>query len=312
MIISIRQPQCFSEIGARTNQEDFLWPSPQEVNTENRVFVMCDGMGGHDKGEVASRTVATALGAYLSDHLAPGEALTKAAFEQALAHANDALDDMDDGAFKKMGTTMTCIVLHSGGVLAAHIGDSRIYHVRPSLADADGRSGIIYQSADHSLVNQLLRIGEITEEEAADFPQKNVITRAMQPHLERRHKADIINIDDVQEGDYFFLCSDGVLEQLSNEKLGAILKTDQSDEAKIHAILKVCEGKTRDNHTCWLVPIDRVEAEEADVEVSIENEDDAPATVLNCQPEEKPEEKPEKADKSGCLICSLVVKIFKK
>lgn len=272
MIIKIRQPLSFSEIGRKDNQEDYLWPQPETVTKANRVFLMCDGVGGQDSGEVASQTAATALGEYITAHPTTDGIFTKAMFEEALAYGYDELDKVDTGAFRKMGTTMTCLVLHRGGALVAHIGDSRVYHIRPSLADEDGRSGIIYQSADHSLVNDLLRAGEITEEEAIDFPQKNVITRAMQPHLERRYKADILNIDDVQAGDYFFLCCDGVLEHLTNDMLGAILSDENlDDQGKINAIKEVCDGRTRDNYTCWLIPIDKVEAEATDTATSTED-----------------------------------------
>jgi hypothetical protein len=153
---------------------------------------------------------------------------------------------------------MTCLYLHKKGYLVAHIGDSRIYHIRPN-------TGILYQSSDHSLVNDLLRAGELTEEQAINFPQKNVITRAMQPNLERRHKADIYSFDNVQKGDYFFLCSDGVLEQLTNETLCQILADDNlSDEQKKDAIKEVCDGKTKDNNTCFLIPVDDVIVEAGD------------------------------------------------
>lgn len=286
MKITIKQPLSFSEIGLKDNQEDFLWPLPNAVTVDDRVFLMCDGMGGHDNGELASKTAATALGKYLTSHPSPDGFVTKAMFEQALAYGYDELDKVDNGAVKKMGTTMTCLVLHRGGALVAHIGDSRVYHIRPSLADEHGRSGIIYQSADHSLVNDLLRSGEITEEEAADFPQKNVITRAMQPHLERRYKADILNIDDVQAGDYFFLCCDGVLEQLTNDMLGNILKNKTLDDnAKINAIKKVCDGKTHDNYTCWLIPVLDVQKEETDV---AQDDEEQVAVTVEQAPHETP------------------------
>lgn len=266
MIIKIRQPQSFSEIGRKDNQEDFLWPNPAKVGTENRVFLMCDGVGGQDSGEIASQTAATALGTYLTGHFPADGMVTKELFNEALAYAYDELDKVDTGAVKKMGTTMTCLILHRGGALVAHIGDSRVYHIRPSLADSKGRSGIVYQTTDHSLVNDLLRVGEISEEEAANFPQKNVITRAMQPHLERRYKADLYNIDDVKPGDYFFLCCDGVLEQLSNDLLGSILADNSlDDKGKTATIKAVCDGNTRDNYTCWLIPIESVKAESTDV-----------------------------------------------
>ena len=69
MKITISQPQCFTEIGRKENQEDYLWPSPKKTTAACRVFLMCDGVGGQDHGEVASRTAATALGTYLSNHV---------------------------------------------------------------------------------------------------------------------------------------------------------------------------------------------------------------------------------------------------
>lgn len=266
MRITIRQPLTFSEIGRKNNQEDRVYPLRNEATTQNRVFVLCDGMGGHENGEVASETVSQALGKYLDNLLKGSSSVTADIFREALTYAYDELDKRDTGGFKKMGTTMTCLCLHNEGYLVAHIGDSRIYHIRPSLTDAEKeRQGIIYQSSDHSLVNDLLRAGELTEEEAQNFPQKNIITRAMQPNLERRHKADIYSFTDIKAGDYFFLCCDGVLEQLTNEQLCTILSdTTLNDDQKLSAIKSVCDGNTKDNYTCYLIPIENVISEEGD------------------------------------------------
>lgn len=254
-MISIRQPLCFSEIGKKENQEDFLFPSHADIHT--RAFILCDGMGGHDNGEVASMTAATALGNYLHDR----SCVTTEIFEEALSAAYDALDGIDTGSTKTPGSTMTCLCLNDDSYLVAHIGDSRIYHIRPSLFDpAKKRGGILYQSSDHSLVNDLLKAGELTEEEAKSFPQKNIITRAMQPHLQRRYRADVFMFDNIESGDYFFLCCDGILEQLDNNTLCSILANpDANDHQKLNEIKSVCDGKTRDNYTCWLIPIDKVE-----------------------------------------------------
>ena len=260
MEITIRQPLTFSEIGRKDNQEDNVYPSGKDLTKDNRFFVLCDGMGGHDNGELASDTVCHALGNYFETNVPNDGIITVDYFKDALAYAYDELDKQDNGAVKKMGTTMTCLYLHKKGYLVAHIGDSRIYHVRPANTDlANGRLGIIYQSSDHSLVNDLLKAGELTEEEAISFPQKNIITRAMQPNLERRYKADVFSFSDIQSGDYFFLCSDGVLEQLTNERLCEILSDDSTtDEEKLEAIRQVCYDKTKDNYTCYLIPIDKV------------------------------------------------------
>lgn len=253
-MIEIRQPLSFSEIGKKENQEDYLYP--QHADTNTRIFILCDGMGGHDNGEVASKTAATALGDYLSQF----KGIDIPTFKAGLAKAYDALDEIDTQSTRKPGTTMTCLCLNENNYLVAHIGDSRIYHIHPSLFNHEtGRGGILYQSSDHSLVNILLKTGEITEEEARNFPQKNVITKAMQPHLERRYKADVSVFHNIASGDYFFLCSDGILEQLSNEQLCKILASPTlSDEEKLAKIKLKCDGLTRDNYTCWLIPIHKV------------------------------------------------------
>lgn len=258
-MIKIRQPLCFSEIGKKDNQEDYLFP--KDADTATRTFILCDGMGGHDNGEVASMTAANALGNFLSSC----SEVDIPTFEAALAKAYDELDSIDTNSNKKPGTTMTCLSLNEDNYLVAHIGDSRIYHIRPSLYDAKSkRGGIIYQSSDHSLVNDLLKAGEIDEEEARNFPQKNVITRAMQPQLEKRYKADIYTFDDIRGGDYFFLCCDGILEQLSNEKLCEILADKKlNDIQKLTEIKNICDGNTRDNYSCWLIPIEKVKLKDS-------------------------------------------------
>ena len=132
--------------------------------------------------------------------------------KKAIGTAYDYLDELDNGSEKKMGTTMTLLKFHSNGVTIAHIGDSRVYQIRPG-------EGIVFVTRDHSLVNDLLKTGELTPEEAINYKHKNVITRAMQPCLERRYNADIYNTDDIQAGDYFYLCSDGMLEETSDENI---------------------------------------------------------------------------------------------
>jgi protein phosphatase len=235
----------FSEIGKKDNQEDRVFPDPQQVKPDQRYFILCDGMGGHEKGEVASETVSSALGQYFDAH--PFAVADEAYFNDALAYAYSRLDLVDTGAEKKMGTTLTCLLLNPNGFLAAHVGDSRIYQFR------DGQ--IVFQTRDHSLVNDLLKAGEITEEEARNHPRKNIITRAMQPNS-RRVKADIFLSEDIQPGDIFFLCCDGILERMTNESLCQIMGMRCSATAKLAIIKDECDRGTKDNYTCWLVFIE--------------------------------------------------------
>lgn len=245
------------ELGQRTNQEDSLFPALGKSTSDDRLFVLCDGMGGHEKGEVASATVCEILSRVILSAWHPGEVLSDELFLQALSAAYDALDAKDNGEERKMGTTLTFLCLHASGVTVAHIGDSRIYQLRPASKNTSAR--IVFRTQDHSLVNDLVKIGEITEEEAKHHPQKNVITRAMQPCQEHRAKADIAHLTDILSGDYFYMCSDGMLEEASDENiLNIITKPNATDEQKLEMLRNVTE-ENKDNHTAHLIHIDKVE-----------------------------------------------------
>lgn len=248
--MKLGMPYALNEIGGRSNQEDSIYPAKGEANESARLFLVCDGMGGHENGEVASGLVCSTFAANLAniDH----EEFTVDMFNYALNAAYDALDreDPNPESMRKMGTTLTFMHLNDHEVVVAHMGDSRVYHVRPSE-----RNPILYQSSDHSLVNELVRAEIITPEEALTHPRRNVITRAMQPRLETRHNADVRTFSDVMAGDYFFLCSDGITETITNDILVDILRRDVSDAEKIEAIRALCAELSRDNFSAYLVPI---------------------------------------------------------
>ncbi len=250
-------PYSIHELGQRQNQEDALFPAHGKSTSDDRLFILCDGMGGHEKGEVASATVCEAMSNTILSRWSPDAPLSDELLLQAIDDAYDALDAKDGGEAKKMGTTMTLVCFHSDGVTVAHIGDSRVYQLRPAKGKTP--ASIEFQTRDHSLVNDLIKLGEITEEDAKNHPQKNVITRAMQPCQERRCKADIAHLTDVQPGDYFYMCSDGMLEQTSNENLLYIItKSDSSNEQKVEMLLDVT-SENKDNHTAHLIHVDKVE-----------------------------------------------------
>lgn len=245
------------ELGQRQNQEDSLFPALGKSTSDDRLFVLCDGMGGHEKGEVASATVCETISGTILSEWNPNEALSDELFLQALSAAYDALDAKDNGEERKMGTTLTFLCLHTNGATVAHIGDSRVYQLRPASKKSQAR--IVFRTQDHSLVNDLVKIGEITEEEAKHHPQKNVITRAMQPCQEHRAKADIAHLTDIQPGDYFYMCSDGMLEETSDENiLNIITKPNVTDEKKLERLRQVTEDN-KDNHTAHLIHINNVE-----------------------------------------------------
>ena len=235
------------ELGQRSNQEDSIYPALGQKIKNNDLFILCDGMGGHDCGEVASQTVCQAMSSFILEH-------PDTDFESALDAAYDALDEKDNDAEKKMGTTLTFVKFDEGQCLVAHIGDSRVYQIRPT------EKRVVYVTRDHSLVNDLIACGELTPEEAKHSTQKNIITRAMQPHQERRTKADVAILTDIQVGDYFYMCSDGMLEISEDEDIVNVLSMDKSDEQKI-SILKGVTRDNRDNHSAHLIHITAIEGD---------------------------------------------------
>lgn len=281
MKITLRKPLGYSQIGRKDQQEDAVWPSFAEVSTDNPCIVLCDGVGGSEHGEVASQTSSKVIGEYLTAIAKSQTVVTETDVNEAVNLAYDELEKIDTGSSEgdsvSMATTLTCICLHEDGILAAHMGDSRIYLVRPGV-------GLLYQSTDHSLVNALLQAGELTLEEAKTFPRKNVITKAIQPHGNKRFNAEVHQLTDIKAGDYLFLCCDGVLEQLTNDRLVEILSMSCSDAEKIQLLEAESTDKTRDNYTAYLIPIDNVDGES-----SIVQDDEVSAAVVETETIDKTE-----------------------
>ena len=250
MKIELYPPLSIHEIGQRENQEDSI------IQWNNRLFVLCDGMGGHEKGEVASQTVCQSLATWFDNNIKPDEPFSDDQLREAIEFAYTELDKYADDNPRQMGTTLTLLYIGSKGITAAHMGDSRIYHIRPE-------TGVLYQSRDHSLVFDLFQAGEITYEQMATFPQKNIVTRAMTPGEDNRMRPDIIHITDIQPNDYFYMCSDGMMEKMTNNELLTLFSADMDDKMKVGQ-LKMATNQNFDNHTAWIIHIKNAIKEEND------------------------------------------------
>lgn len=257
MKIEILQPQGINEKGSRQNQEDSLFPAVESATTDDRLFMVCDGMGGHEHGEVASRLVCDVLSAYLREHWTDDDVLGDDVLYDAIDEVFRRINALDDGSVRQMGTTLTLLALHRGGVTMAHMGDSRIYHLRPS------EQRILYKSRDHSLAYDLFLAGELTFDEMAHYDKKNVITRAIMPGMERQPRLDIAHTTDIHPSDYFLLCSDGLLEQMNDGHLLGLLRTDETDEVKRQRLINETQ-QNADNHSAWLIQIKNVTPEDSD------------------------------------------------
>ena len=251
MKITIETPQFFQGQGRREYQEDSY-----KISESDRYFIVCDGLGGHANGDLASKTVCSALAVYFDNQPPENYIITKEYFDKAVMFAYSELDRKDPNptSLRNMGTTMTCVYFGDNGALVAHTGDSRVYQIRPKYYMPDYcKTATILETKDHSLVQQLVDKGEITKEQAKKHPQRNIITKCMTANSD----PDMPDYDScsVIEGDYFFLCSDGVLENITVEVLCSVLAMKISDEEKKQKLFSHCDKKTSDNFTAVLVHV---------------------------------------------------------
>ena len=225
---------------ARDHQEDtveiFAPPENTPQAQKGQLLIVADGMGGHNAGEVASQmAVATIRDAFYAD---PGADLA-ANLRSAIAAANDAIfnHSRQHAGQSGMGTTVAMMVVHQNQVQIANVGDSRVYVVR---------SGKLTQvTTDHSWVEEQVRAGVLTPEQARAHPQRNIITRA----LGTTQKAQPDFFDGVlSEGDVFLLCSDGLTTHVSDAQIQDVLLTMTSlDQAANRLIQLANEGGGSDN-----------------------------------------------------------------
>ena len=245
------------------HQEDSIYPPLGIDASKSRLFMVCDGMGGHEAGEVASRTVCDAISqSILNDGHDEDRIFTRMDLLEALDSAYIALDEKDNGAEKKMGTTLALLKFHNDGATIAHIGDSRLYQIRPG--ETEKETEILFMTEDHSLVNSLVKAGEMTPEEARHSKQRNIITRAMQPGVDRC-EADITLITDIRPGDYFYLCSDGMLEQDEMEDGSALKRIFSNEIPTPEEKVKILQGATAnnsDNHSAYIIHVLKVDREQ--------------------------------------------------
>ena len=219
------------------NQDDF--------GAGDDLFVLADGMGGHRGGEVASaEAVAGVLGSF--------DDRTRAGLARAVDRANQAVFGRAAGDVDLfgMGTTLCALALarsEGGDVLAvANVGDSRVYRY------GDGR--LTQVSDDHSLVADLVRAGDLTEEEAARHPQRNILTRAL--GIESALSVDTWELP-IQADDRYLLCSDGLFNEIDDDRIAALLAGHDNPELTAATLVRAAvDAGGHDNVTALVVDVD--------------------------------------------------------
>ncbi|QQK78336.1 Stp1/IreP family PP2C-type Ser/Thr phosphatase [Salicibibacter cibarius] len=184
------------------------------------LAVVADGMGGHRAGDVASGMVVEALRDSWQDHPPKNEISDiKDWLRAEIKRANRAVynKSIDEAAFNGMGTTVVASVLYKGTMVVAHVGDSRAYRLQSRMIEQI--------TSDHSLVNELVKKGELSPEEAENHPRKNVLTRA----IGTEEEIDVdVDVYDFPARAVLLLCSDGLSDKLGEMDVEAMLSSENS------------------------------------------------------------------------------------
>lgn len=215
----------------RPINEDALW-------VDGRLFVLADGMGGHQAGEVASRLAVESVVADLLDALTASDGVqhlpeTERVRASVLA-ANETVyaKAQDDPTLKGMGTTLTVGLLLNGEAVIAHVGDSRAYLVRPAE--------LVQLTEDHSVVWELVRSGGLSPQEAHAHPYRNLLTRAlgMEPKIEvDTHRLRL------QPADGLLFCTDGLTNLLSDSEIHDVISSCDQPQAAVDQLIDLANAR---------------------------------------------------------------------
>jgi PPM family protein phosphatase len=254
----------------RRNEDNYIVAPP--------LFAVADGMGGAQAGEVASRLAASALETDESHGLQGLERI-----DALIQEANRRIYDRasTDPSASGMGTTMTVALVEGMTVAIGHVGDSRAYLVRGDQMEQ--------LTEDHSLVNELMKTGKLSEEEAHVHPQRSVITRAVgtDPDVD----VDGFTIE-AEEGDVFLLCSDGLPDMVADDEILELVHANRDDlEKAVKSLVTAANrGGGEDNITAVAF---RISAEAPNLE------DTVAMPALTMDEDEPDEETREQAQEPG-------------
>jgi serine/threonine protein phosphatase PrpC len=244
-----------TDIGlVRAHNEDSLL-----VPKEMALAVVSDGMGGHAAGDVASRITVETIDRFYRDTARSGPQtwpfklpsleVEKQRMNVAIQLANSNIFETAaaDGSKKGMGCTVDAIYFCQGRFFIGHVGDSRVYRIR------DGRIQMLTE--DHSLLNDYLRMKELSGDEGFHFPQKNVVVRAI--GLAEQVHVDVI-ADAFKTGDLFLMCSDGLCGMLDDKVMLEIATARDSLDSGCNELVKAAnDAGGNDNITAILIRIEK-------------------------------------------------------
>lgn len=233
-----------TDVGVRrTMNQDSMFCSDSPVGSFLNLFIVADGMGGHKAGDYASRLCIESMAKQVRESASKTPVTI---FEEAITYANHVVYEaaQEDMEYEGMGTTMVACTLQGDTLYVANIGDSRLYLMRDELQQI---------TTDHSLVEEMVKIGNITESEARVHPQKNIITRAL--GIDEKVQADYFELQ-VRQGDIILLCSDGLTNMVEDDEIEYTIRHVESLEEIGNILIdKANINGGSDNITAVLVQI---------------------------------------------------------
>ncbi len=224
------------------NEDSFYLPSDDSL-----LFIVADGMGGHNAGEVASSKAVELISSRIKEkiHSVKDNKEVLYVMDQAVKSANFEIFDAAhiNAEYSGMGTTVDVGYIKDDILFFVHVGDSRIYRVR--------NKKITQLTQDHSVVAMMVKNGTITEEEARNHPQKNCITRAL--GTEQTIKTDT-SATVLREGDVILMCSDGLTAMVEDKRILEIIETCQDTQECVQSLLdEANENGGADNITALII-----------------------------------------------------------
>jgi len=232
-----------TDVGRRREMnQDYMFASDTAVGKLPNLFIVADGMGGHKAGEYASKTAVETIVEYIGND---DSGLLVAAIKKAIGEANKRIlkESIIDIEKEGMGTTIVAAAIKGDKLIAANVGDSRLYIIN--------ESGITQVTTDHSLVEEMIRSGRIARSEARNHPDKNKITRAVGvfPNVD----VDFFETK-VAPGDTVLLCTDGLTNMVEDEEIKKIVLGQRDIVEKTQTLIEVANknGGT-DNITALLI-----------------------------------------------------------
>lgn len=222
------------------NEDSFL------ADSERGIFSVADGVGGAEAGEVASQTAIEVLDEAFRHRLEGAD--VEDLMELAIQRANASIHQMaqDHAKFSMMATTIVALHVQGNVATIGHVGDSRLYRLTPA-------GQLLRETADHSVVEEEVRAGRMTPEQAANHPSKNVISRALGAENDVEVDMKVIEVDD---GTQFLLCTDGVTRHIPDYELRQLLITYPDLPALCRELKRVCfERGAEDNLTAVVVSV---------------------------------------------------------